>query len=453
MTYVVGAGGAVVQARNSYPFPTSTPREVAPNRGRVPLLDALGRTATYEAIYRSQPWVYAVVNKHVYAIGRTPLKTYVLGESDDRERAPRGNAVDQLMRKPHRRGSGWSLKTKAMYDLMVHGQALQVAFGKAGAPPTELWPVPWRHVVTLEDESGVIGYKVRLPSGEYWVDPDRVVHFELPGCVSPLEPLRRTLAIENAALTWQGENFRNGITPRGAFVSELKLDAKTLPRLREELEGLYAGAENAGRFGMFDQGLKWSQMGTSAVDAELLGQRKLDREEVCGAYDIPPTAVGILDRAIMGNVRELRKQVYVDAVGPKAVLMESTYNCQLVDPVPDWDGYFVEFDMDGILRPDPEGRARAHLMGQQSSTSTINERRRLENLPAIDHPAADAVLIPVNMTAVGVDLGNDPAAPAAPAPPGGGTLPERLTAEAFRESGAETGDPVPTVEQPTVEED
>lgn len=454
MTVVVTKGGQVAQVKR-YPLARTEPRSVAPQRGRVRLYDAFGRTATYEAMYRSQPWVYAVVNKLVYGLARLPLKTYVYGDSGDRERAERGNDLDRLIRRPWPRWADWHLKVHIGWDLFVHGQAaLLTAATRAGAPPTELWPVPWRNVETLEDESGIVGYSIIGASGtRFSVDPGRIVHFTLPGRVSPMEPLRRTLAIEDAAMTWQGENFRNGITPRGAFTTEQKINEKTLPVLREELTALYAGPENGGRFGIFDQGLKWSSIGMSAVDAALIDQRKLSREEVCAAYDVPPPTVGILDRATFNNTTEMRKQLYIDALGPKAVLVESTLNAQLVDPVAAWDGYFLEFDMDGVLRPDAEARYRAHLMAQQSSTSSVNERRRLENLPPIGNPddptnVANQVLLPANMIPTGhyEQLALEGAAPAAPdggaAAPEAASLAQALVAEAFRVG---TGDPDRTV--------
>lgn len=458
MTHVVAAGGRTVRAPGTppqarYPFPRSEPATVAPNRGRIRLIDgAGGRTATYEAMYRTQPWVYAVVNKQVYAIARLPLKTYVLGDNDQRERAERGNDLDRLIRRPFPRHSAWHLKVHVAWDLLIHGNAVLVTDGPAGQPPSELWPIPWRDVHTLEDESGVVGYKIRTPTGaEYAVDPGRVVHFELPGRTSPLESLRRTLAIEDAAYTWQGENFRNQVTPRGVFTTDDKLNDRTIPRLREELAALYAGPENAGRFGLFDQGLKFDRMGLSAADAELIGVRKLNREEVCGAYDIAPTAVGILDRAIQANVVELRRGVFVDTVGPKCVLIESTLNTQLVDEVPVWDGYFTEFDMDAVLRPDMEARARSYLMFQQASTSSVNERRRLENLPPIGDPndpnnPANTVLQPVNMVPLGQAVPTPDGAPAGDgsASPAG-SLRDALVVEAVRGGVPVPGDPVTTV--------
>ena len=53
-----------------------------------------------------------------------------------------------------------------------------------------------------------------------------------------------------------------------------------------------------------------------------------------------------------------------------------------------------------MLKPNAEARMRAYLSSQQSSTTTINERRRAENLPPMDAPYADEVLVPANMLPV-----------------------------------------------------
>jgi len=44
--------------------------------------------------------------------------------------------------------------------------------------------------------------------------------------------------------------------------------------------------------------------------------------------------------------------------------------------------------------PSPETRAKMHMLTQQASTTTINERRRIEKLPPIEDPIADTVFIP-----------------------------------------------------------
>lgn len=402
MTVIVSAGRPRALGGPGYPFPAGIQVTGGATGGRIELLAG---PASFERIATRQPWVFTVVMKLLWAAARLPLNAYeTLGEDGGRRRA-RGSDLDLLLLRPRPRARGFRLKAPIWWDLLVHGRALVVKDRPGpGQPPTALWPIPWPQVETVADNSGVVGFRVHLPSAAaaIWVAPVDAVYLELPGG-SPLEPLARTLRLEDAAIDWQHTSFANGVTPRGAFTTDAKLDDRTMPRLRANLEALYAGPENAGRFGVFDQGLRWSQMGQSAVDAELLGQRRLSREEVCAAYDIPPPLVGILDHATLSNVEVLHNALYVDTLGPRLTMLEDDLNAQLVDDEPAWDGLWVEHNLNELLKPLPETRMRAYLMGQQSSTSTINERRRAENLPPIDHDLADTVMVPANMLPVGVD--------------------------------------------------
>lgn len=435
MTVVISSG-ALVGARKSYPFATSAPLTRAATGGYIPLLRGEGLALSYEAMYRTQPWVYAVVNKLAYGGARLPLKAFMYeGDGDARVRA-RGTDLERLLKKPRPGVSSFEFKLDIWMSLLLHGHCLKLKVREsAGAPPYELWDVPWRLVQTIEDERGIIGYTITVGNDTIALAPSDVIHFELAGGVSPLEPLRRTLALEDAALTYQGNNFLNGVTPRGAFVSDQQISKDAAARVRDELAQMHAGVDNAGKFGVLGNGFKWAQMGASAVDAELINQRKLSREEVCGAYDVAPPLVGILDRATFNNVEELHKGLYVDSIGPKAQMIEEAMQAQLVDVEPAWDGYFVEHDMNAVLRPDTEARMRSYMMAQQSSTYSINERRKLENLPPIDDPLADTVLMPANMIPLGAtaDQGGDAAA----------SMTEQLTMEAFaggKPAGAEVED-------------
>lgn len=411
---IISGGRPVGLGGPSFPFPPGVQQTTVVG-GRI---DLLGGPAAYEAVVKAQPWVFAVVAKLTWSAARLPLNAY---EWDDeaaasRQRA-RGSDLDRLIHRPRPRARAFRLKAPLWWDLFVHGRALVVKVRPgAGAPPRELWNIPWPKVETVSDNSGIVGFRVHLSGGApIWVDPKDTIYIELPGG-SPLEPLRRTLALEDAGLDWQQASFRNGVTPRGAFVSDGKLDDRTLPRLRLELEKLYAGPENAGRFGLFDQGLKWAAMGQSAVDADLVRQRMLSREEVCAVFDMPPPLVGILDHATLNNVEVLHNALYVDTLGPRLTLLEDEVQAQLVDDEPAWDGLWVEHNLNELLKPLPEARYRSYLMGQQSSTNTINERRAAENLPRIDDPVADTVFVPANMWPVGVDMpAPDPSAPGVPA--------------------------------------
>lgn len=445
MTTVVSLGRSLAVAAKSYPLPlgTSTSRG---SSGLVELLRGDGAYATFEAIFRSQPMVYAVCTKGANGVARNPLKVYEVDPDGESRRRVRSHPLAQLIRRPHPRGSEFGLKAGIALSMFVQGEAILAKFRPGpGLPPTELWPIPMKHVSIIEDASGPIGYEVTVNGVTVILGPEDVVHFSLPGG-SPLRPLARTLALEDAAITWQGQSLQNGMTQRGAFVTDQRLNDASLPRLRAELEQLYAGVENAGKVALLEQGLKFQNVGISAVDAELINQRKLSREEVCAAYDMAPALFG-LAQANFGQTLEYRRLLF-DSIATRLTLIEETLQAQLVDPEPSWDGVFVEFDTNDMLRPDPEARARTYLMMQQAGVNSVNERRRYENLPRIDDPMADAIFVPVNMQPVGSDL---PALPAAD-PNAGGTpmqgIGDRVVSDAITASFAKSDQPASmTVEE------
>lgn len=399
MTTIISGGRPTTLGAKAFPLPTSTSVQTGPSAGNVPLLRGDAASATYEGMFKSQPMVYAVVNKLVHAVARNPLKAYDGLEADERQRL-RGHSLDRLIRRPYPRGSENQLKKHVVRSLKIYGKALLLkSRPSSDAAPTELWPIPWRNVGVIEDERGPIGFVITIGATNYTVGPEDVIYFD--DGISPLEPLRRTLALEDAAITFQGQSLANGMTQRGAFTSEQRLNDNSIPRLRAELEKLYSGVANAGRIALLDGGLKFQNIGQSAVDADLMAQRRLSREEVCAVYDIAPALLG-LEKATYASQSELRKGLY-DSIATDLVMIEETIQAQLVESEPEWDGAFVEFDTGELLRPDPEARARMHMLTQQSSSTSINERRKLENLPRIDDPIADTVFMPANMIPVGVD--------------------------------------------------
>lgn len=399
MAHIVSQGQIVPAATKAYPL-QSMHQYVQGGAGAIPLIRKDARAATFEGMYRTQPYLYAVVNKRMNAIARIPLKTFQIGENDSRDRLPE-HALAKLIRRPAPQITEWHFKANISRSLDIHGHSLWIKVRErgVGSPVIELWPIAWSNVTVISDDSGPIEYRLRTTGTEYIVGPEEVLHFQLPVGLSPLEPLARTLALEDAATTWQAESFRNGVTPRGAFVTEQRLTDAAMPRLREELSKLYAGPENGGRFALLDNGMKFQTIGQSAVDADLISQRKLSREEVCAVYDTHPALIGIGE--VPGQVNtEARRNLY-ESIAARLALIEETFNNQVVADTPAWNGIYAEFDPREMLRLDPEAEARADLIDQQASVTTVNERRRKRNLPPIDDALADAVMVPVNMMPVG----------------------------------------------------
>lgn len=397
MTSVIRGGRPQSVGAKSWPFPTSTSTTVGPTAGYMPLLGADGGWSTYEGIYKSQPMVFAAVNKIVNGAARNPFKVYEYDVDGESRRRVRSHPLAQLLKKPHTGGSQFGLFAQTFRSCEVHGQALWVKYiPVVGEAPTELWFVPWRYVQVIRDERGPIGYNVVLGAQTYTLGAEQVVHFDPRDGVSPLEPLRRTLALEDAAAGFSAEAMRNGVNGgRVVFSTDNKLSEPAFARFREDLQKVYSGSENAGKPIIGDNGMKATSLMVKATDMELVSLRKFSREEVCAVYDISPALLG-LEQASFASAVEYRRALY-DAIAARIAFVEQAIQAQLVDLEPLWDGVFVEADMDALLREDTLTRAQAHMLNQQAGVRTRNEARRIENLPPIDDPLADTIFVPVNM--------------------------------------------------------
>jgi HK97 family phage portal protein len=350
-------------------------------------------TLTYEQIYRSQPAVYAVVNKILKGLSRLPLLSYQMGEDGESRSAIRAHALPKLIKRPWTKHSDWDLKVEMIFDLLVHGKCLAWKFRPGpGQPPRELWPIPWPDVQPVTDQRGIIGFNIYLGAGVYSISPDDAVYLEMPHGVPPLEPLKRTLRLEEGAIDWQENSLANGVTAKAVFTTKVNVTNKlTMDALRAELMPLYASGPTGRTLAVLGEGSDIKPLaGISAIDLELMTQRKFSREEVCACYDVQPSMLGFESTgqpATYASAKEFARAFYVDTLGPTVTMLESGFNEQLVYCEPMWDGLFLAFDMSALLRPDPEAQARADLMDMQSGTTTINRRMAARNQPPIGDPA------------------------------------------------------------------
>lgn len=360
-------------------------------------------SVSYEWVYRSQPFVFATINKLAKAAARNPLLVYQDDPDTETLELVRSHDLVRLLRKPMPRCTQYRWTASLWRSLYVHGHAL---FWKdrvrgAGTTPGALWFVPWTQVRITQDDFGPVQYDITVNGDTYEVGPEEVLHFRLLDGRSPLEVLRQSIATEDAAVIYQGYSLRNGIAPRAVFNAK-GANQRSVDMLRAELRKMYAGPENAGEFIVSGGDLDVKALGITPADLGLMPIREFSRQEVLAALDMPPVLVGLMENATLANVGEYRKALH-DAIRGDLEMVQQEMQVQLIDDEPSWDGLVAQYSTDAWLLPDPEARAKMHMLTQQASTTTINERRKIERLPRIDDPIADTVFIPTNMIPVGVE--------------------------------------------------
>ncbi len=381
-------------------------REVVEDRN-VELVGRLGATE-YETMYRTQPWVFTVVNKISKALAKLPLKSYEIDEQTGNRNRLRDHPLPRLLASPWPGGSRYSLVEFVLMQKLVYGNALLVIeqSRRKGEGPVALWPVDWAKVKIMRGKFSPIG-SYQYQSGtekKNWL-PDEVLHFRgssLDGVsgVSPLQPLARTLILEDAAQRASISAFRNGLRPATAYVVPGRLQPAQKQELEARLRLQSTGVDARGGNILLEGGAELKSVAHTAQEAELIMHRKVNREEVAACYSVDPTQIGILDRATFSNVEEAHRGFYMDTLGPEATLLEDVFATQLISRYFDYEGTFVEFDFADVLKGNLETRFTAYAQALTAGWITRNEIRALENKPAVDDRGADALYAPLNMVAL-----------------------------------------------------
>ena len=372
------------------------------------------RWASYSALYRAQHWVRTCIDKRAVLLARLPLKVYQ-HDAMNRPEVP-DHAYAQLLVRPNDRQSRYSFWQEMLSTYDIYGEAFALKIRDAGGRPVQLAPLHPTAMHECEERAGSVLWdfeneRVRI-SG---IPSENLLHFRTynPDSstrgLSKLESMRSTLENEDAALRSQSSFWRRGARPGVALTHPGKLSQPAADRLKLRWDQIAAGADNTGTTVVLEEGMKPELMQISAVEAQYIEARKLNREEVIAGFDMPPPAVHILDHATYSNITEQMRSVYRDTMAPVTVFLESELETQLRGSVrpgasePDFgDNVYAEFLLDGVLSGDPEQRADTHQKSINSGWKTPAEVRKLENMPYIegsDRLYINSTMVPLEVQA------------------------------------------------------
>lgn len=190
------------------------------------------------------------------------------------------------------------------------------------------------------------------------------------------------LAIDKAA----GSTFRNGLRPSGVLTFEKFLTPTQRAEIEQHLVGRFMGSMNAGRPFILEGGTTWSQLGVNPEDAQMLESRGFGVEEICRFFGTPPFMIGHSEKSTSWGtgLKEQTLGFQKFALRRRAKRIEQAVEKQLLTPADRAQGIIVEISMEGLLRGASDERASFYQSGLANGWMTINEVRRLENLPPVD---------------------------------------------------------------------
>jgi HK97 family phage portal protein len=332
---------------------------------------------------------YACARLIAGAIASLPLPVYKRTEAG-RERADHP-LYWLLNERPEPRFSAAAMWEYALQSLMFRGdglvEILRPAFRSSGI-------VGFRPhspaKVTIEVDGDELRYIVTEPDRRRTINAADMLHFPGFGFDGKrgLSVIRHAAqqAIGNALAMdeYSGRFFSNGANPSIVLKHAGKMDAAQVDDLRTKWSSLYAGAANSGKPMILTGGLDFEQVSISAEDSQLLDARKFQVADIARAFGVPPFMIGDTEKtSSWGSGIEHMSIGFVKyTLQPYLTKIEQELNAKLF---PRLERYFVEFNVEGLLRGDSKSRSEFYQAALGGSAGpgwmSPNEVRRLENLP------------------------------------------------------------------------
>lgn len=217
---------------------------------------------------------------------------------------------------------------------------------------------------------------------------------------TPIAALKGVLQEQLQSSLYRQQVWKNGgrvsavlKRPAGATWSEGARD-----RFREDWHSLYTGSgPRAGGTPILEDGMSLERIDFSAKDQEYVEGAKLSFATVCSAYHVNPTMVGLLDNANYSNVREFRRMLYGDTLGPLLAQVEDRLNTFLLPMLGMDDAtHYVEFNIAEKLQGSFEEQAAVMSTLVGRPIMSADEGRSRFNLPAMGGDA-EVLVTPLNV--------------------------------------------------------
>jgi len=209
-----------------------------------------------------------------------------------------------------------------------------------------------------------------------------------------------TRAVFGMALAMEkfgGKLFANGIRMSGIFSHPAALKDKARENLKQSLAEAYGG-ENVHRPMVLEEGLKFEPTSMKPEEAQFLGSRAYQRDEICAIFGVPPHMIGVTEKQNRANTEQVALEFLNFCLKPWIVCWQQEAKRKLFSKNGRSAGkFFVMFDTRPLTMPDAASRQGFYNAGKQWGWLCTNDIHEMEHLNPVDDPSADGYWMPINM--------------------------------------------------------
>lgn len=174
--------------------------------------------------------------------------------------------------------------------------------------------------------------------------------------------------------------FKDGMTAAGLVTPEEELTAEEQAAVDRAIKSRATGWENAGSLAFVSKKLNFTPWAMSAEDAQFLGSRQFQIEEIARWTGVPPHLLMQTEKQTSWGtgVAEQNRGLSRFTLATWTGRFETRMSQTLGGPT------FAEFDFAGLERPTPEQEIELLIKQVDAGLLTLNEARKIRNLPPLE---------------------------------------------------------------------
>lgn len=344
--------------------------------------------------------VYACIYVLSSSIAQMPL--HVMRKSGNRVETARDHPLFYLV---HDEPNEWQTsykwrETKERHVLGWGNGYTQVIRNRKGEVTNLEACMPWE--TTLLNTGGRYTYGVYNELGNFAISPDDMIHIRALGNnqrmgISPIIQHAETIGMGMSGQKYTSSFFGGNARPAGIVSVKGDLQKDGWERLKDmwqKASRMLRSQEN--KTMLLPADLDYKALTVSPVDAQLIDMLKLNRSMIAGIFNVPAHMINDLEKATFSNISEQSIQFVRHTIMPWVVNWEQELNRRLFTRQERTAGFYVRFNLAGLLRGTPKERADFYHFAITDGWMSRNEARAFEDMNPVD--GLDEMLVSVNAT-------------------------------------------------------
>lgn len=342
------------------------------------------------------PAVWAATNFLSGTIAGLPLFVYKkTNKGRSRVKTTAGNQIPAILNEAANDEMSAFDWLKYTYDrVFTGGRGLTYIERNNSGQPVNLWPMdPTYTTIMLENGRRVYQYTVagrkpvRYNSSDV-IDIAFMLRENMIDHRSPLINAAESIGMAIAATRYGANAFNNGGLPPAVIQGPFN-SATAATRASDDIAAAMAKLGREGKQLLaLPIGHEIKSVGIGPKDMQLIELERFCIEQVSRIYSLPPVFLQDLTHGTFSNTEQQDLHLVKHTIKRWVEQAEQEITLKLFGR---GSQFFVEFNLDGLLRGDIKTRMEAHAISIQNGIRTPNEVREIENMEPME--GGDKLLI------------------------------------------------------------